>query len=190
MADSVSAELMGGAGFDWVIVDTQHGSVTNADLVRVMQALAIGNTSAVVRIPWTDAATIMRALDVGAAGVIVPMVNTPEEASLAAAALRYPPEGIRSMGPTRGGFVSTAAANEDVVLLVMIETVEASGTRRRDRRRARRRRPVRRSGRSGPEPRIATRLDRATPRCARGHGQDRGRGGQSRCVRGNGQFRR
>jgi 4-hydroxy-2-oxoheptanedioate aldolase len=125
LADSVSAELMGGAGFDWVIVDTQHGSVTNADLVRVIQALAIGGTSAVVRIPWTDAATIMRVLDVGAAGVIVPMVNTPEEAALAASALRYPPEGIRSMGPTRGGFVSTAAANEDAVLLVMIETAEA-----------------------------------------------------------------
>jgi 4-hydroxy-2-oxoheptanedioate aldolase len=125
MADSHSAELMGAAGFDWVIVDTQHGSVTQADLVRVLQALAIGNTSAVVRIPWTDAATIMRALDVGAAGVIVPMVNTPEEAALAASALRYPPEGIRSMGPTRGGFVSVAAANEDAVLLVMIETEEA-----------------------------------------------------------------
>jgi 4-hydroxy-2-oxoheptanedioate aldolase len=125
LADSVSAELMGGAGFDWVIVDTQHGSVTNADLVRVIQALALGGTSAVVRVPWTDAATIMRVLDVGAAGVIVPMVNTPEEAALAASALRYPPAGIRSMGPTRGGFVSTAAANDDAVLLVMIETAEA-----------------------------------------------------------------
>jgi len=106
-------------------VDTQHGSVTNADLVRVTQALAIGGTSAVVRVPWTDAPTIMRALDVGAAGVIVPMVNTPEDAALAASALRYPPEGIRSMGPTRGAFVSTAAANEDAVLLVMVETAEA-----------------------------------------------------------------
>jgi 4-hydroxy-2-oxoheptanedioate aldolase len=125
LADSLSAELMGGAGFDWVIVDTQHGSVTNADLVRVTQALAIGGTSAVVRVPWTDAPTIMRVLDIGAAGVIVPMVNTPEEAALAASALRYPPDGIRSMGPTRGAFVSTAAANEDAVLLVMIETAEA-----------------------------------------------------------------
>jgi len=125
LADSLSAELMGGAGFDWVIVDTQHGSVTNADLVRVTQALAIGGTSAVVRVPWTDAPTIMRALDIGAAGVIVPMVNSPEEAAIAASALRYPPDGIRSMGPTRGAFASTAAANEDAVLLVMIETAEA-----------------------------------------------------------------
>jgi 4-hydroxy-2-oxoheptanedioate aldolase len=125
LADGLSAELMGGAGFDWVIVDTQHGSVTNSDLVKVIQALALGNTSAVVRVPWTDAPTIMRVLDVGAAGVIVPMVNTPEEAALAASAMRYPPDGIRSMGPTRGAFTSTAAANSDVVLLVMIETAEA-----------------------------------------------------------------
>jgi 4-hydroxy-2-oxoheptanedioate aldolase len=125
LADSLSAELMGAAGFDWVIVDTQHGSVTSADLVRVTQGLALGNTSAVIRVPWTDAPTIMRALDVGAAGVIVPMVNSPEEAALAASALRYPPDGIRSMGPTRGAFVSTQQANEDAVLLVMIETAEA-----------------------------------------------------------------
>jgi 4-hydroxy-2-oxoheptanedioate aldolase len=127
MADSLAAELMGGAGFDWAIVDTQHGSVTGPDLVRVTQALALGGTSAIVRVPWTDAATIMRALDIGAIGVIVPMVNTPEEAALAASALRYPPAGIRSMGPTRGGFVSTTAANDDAVLLVMIETAEALG---------------------------------------------------------------
>jgi 4-hydroxy-2-oxoheptanedioate aldolase len=125
MGDSVSAELMGGAGFDWVIVDTQHGSVTGSDLVRVIQALALGGTPAVVRVPWTDEATIMRALDVGATGVIVPMVNSPEDAAAAASAMRYPPDGIRSMGPTRGAFVSTAAANADVVLLVMVETAEA-----------------------------------------------------------------
>jgi 4-hydroxy-2-oxoheptanedioate aldolase len=125
MADSLSAELMGGAGFDWVIVDTQHGSVTGPDLVKVIQALALGGTPAVVRVPWTDEATIMRALDVGAAGVIVPMVNSAEEAAACASAMRYPPDGIRSMGPTRGAYASPEAANADVVLLVMIETAEA-----------------------------------------------------------------
>jgi 4-hydroxy-2-oxoheptanedioate aldolase len=122
---SLAAELMGGAGFDWVIIDAQHGGVTNADLLPMIQALQLGGASAVVRVPWTDAATIMRVLDFGAAGVIVPMVNTPQEASLAASAMRYPPDGIRSFGPTRGGYPSTSAANEDVVLLVMIETAEA-----------------------------------------------------------------
>jgi 4-hydroxy-2-oxoheptanedioate aldolase len=125
LGDSHAAELMGSAGFDWIIADTQHGSVTNAELVKVLQALAVTGTDAVVRIPWTDAPTIMRVLDFGAAGVIVPMVNSPEEAALAASAMRYPPLGIRSMGPTRGAFTSTEAANEDAVLLVMVETAEA-----------------------------------------------------------------
>jgi 4-hydroxy-2-oxoheptanedioate aldolase len=124
LAGSLAAELLGGAGFDWVIIDAQHGGLTISDLLPMIQALQLGGTAPVVRVPWTDAATIMRVLDFGAAGVIVPMVSTPEEASLAAAAMRYPPAGIRSFGPTRGGFASTSAANDEVVLLVMIETAE------------------------------------------------------------------
>ena len=125
LAGSLAAEIMGAAGFDWVIIDAQHGGLTTTDLVPMIQALQLGGTPAVVRVPWTDAPTIMRVLDFGATGVIVPMVNTAEEASLAASAMRYPPAGIRSFGPTRGGLASTTQANEDVVLLVMIETAEA-----------------------------------------------------------------
>jgi 4-hydroxy-2-oxoheptanedioate aldolase len=122
---SLSAELMGGAGFDWVIVDAQHGGLVVGDLVPVIQALQLGGTPAVVRVPWTDPPTIMRVLDFGATGVLVPMVNTAEDARAAAAAMRYPPDGIRSYGQTRPRYASTAEANADVVLLVMIETVEA-----------------------------------------------------------------
>jgi 4-hydroxy-2-oxoheptanedioate aldolase len=122
---SLSAEFMGGAGFDWVIVDAQHGAVTVADLVPVVQALQLGGTPAVVRVPWTDPPTIMRVLDFGAAGVLVPMVNSAEDAAAAARAVRYPPDGIRSYGQTRPRYASTADANADVVLLVMIETAEA-----------------------------------------------------------------
>jgi len=122
---SLTAEMMGRAGFDWVIIDAQHGGLTTGDLLPMIQALQLGGTPAVVRVPWTDAATIMRVLDFGATGVIVPMVNTAEEARLAASAMRYPPEGIRSFGPTRGGYATPSQANEDVVLLVMIETAEA-----------------------------------------------------------------
>jgi len=121
---SVPAELMGAVGFDCVIVDLQHGAVTTADLVPIVQALQLGGTPTVVRVPWTDEPTIMRVLDFGAVGVIVPMVNTPEEAARAASAARYPPLGIRSFGPTRGAFRGTDAANEDVVVMVMIETAE------------------------------------------------------------------
>jgi 4-hydroxy-2-oxoheptanedioate aldolase len=122
---SLAAEMMGRAGFDWVIIDAQHGGLTTSDLLPMIQALQLGGTPAVVRVPWTDAATIMRVLDFGATGVIVPMVNTAEEARLAASAMRYPPDGIRSFGPTRGGYATPSEANQDVVLLVMIETAEA-----------------------------------------------------------------
>ncbi len=123
----LTAEFMGGAGFDWVIVDAQHGGVTAGDLVPVIQALQLGGTPAIVRVPWTDPPTIMRVLDFGADGVLVPMVNTPADAAAAAAAMRYPPDGIRSYGQTRPRYASTAEANADVVLLVMIETEEALG---------------------------------------------------------------
>ncbi len=122
---SLAAEFMGGAGFDWVIIDAQHGAPAVGDLVPMIQALQLGGTPAVVRVPWTDQPTIMRVLDYGAAGVLVPMVNTAAEAATAAAAMRYPPDGIRSYGQTRPRYASTAEANADVVLLVMIETVEA-----------------------------------------------------------------
>ena len=125
LPSSLTAEFMGGAGFDWVIVDAQHGGVTVGDLVPILQALQMGGTPAVVRVPWTDQPTIMRVLDFGAAGVLVPMVNSVADARAAAAAMRYPPDGIRSYGQTRPHYASTAEANADVVLLVMIETVEA-----------------------------------------------------------------
>src|SRR5581483_4436289 len=67
----LTAEFMGGAGFDWVIVDAQHGGLVAGDLVPILQALQLGGTPAVVRVPWTDQPTIMRVLDFGAAGVLV-----------------------------------------------------------------------------------------------------------------------
>ena len=119
------AEFLGGAGFDWVIVDAQHGGVTVPELVPALQGLQLGGTPAVVRVPWADPPTIMRVLDFGATGVLVPMVSTAADADAAARAMRYPPEGIRSYGQTRPRYASTAEANADVVLLVMIETAEA-----------------------------------------------------------------
>ena len=124
---SLPAELLGGAGFDWVILDAQHGGVVVGDLVPMLQALQLGGTPAVVRVPWTDPPTIMRVLDFGATGVLVPMVNTADDAAEAAAAMRYPPDGIRSNGQTRPRYASTAEAHGDVVLLVMIETAEGLG---------------------------------------------------------------
>lgn len=129
-----SAELMGRSGFDWVCVDTQHGLI-GYDLMTVMlQALAITGTPAFVRVPWNNPADIMKALDAGAQGLIVPMVNSAAEAGQAVAACRYPPDGYRSWGPIRAALgvdgYGPATANRRTVLAVMIET--AAGLRNVD----------------------------------------------------------
>ena len=119
-----SAEIVGQAGFDWVIIDTQHGGLAEAQLLPMFQALDLTGTPALVRVPWNDEALIMRAADLGAAGVVVPMVNTPQDALRAVQALRYPPKGIRSFGPVRN-YYSADGQSEDPLCLVMIETAEA-----------------------------------------------------------------
>lgn len=124
IADQVSLELMGKAGFDWVILDTQHGAITWDDLLPAMQALDLGGTRALVRVGWPDAMQIMRAMDLGALGVVVPMVSTAEQARLAAQAIHYPPHGVRSFGAVRNYYAAGGAKTEPLCL-VMIETAEA-----------------------------------------------------------------
>jgi 4-hydroxy-2-oxoheptanedioate aldolase len=124
VASPVTAEMMARAGFDFLVIDAQHGGATLESLLGLVQAVELGGAAPIVRVPWNDPAVIMRVLDLGAAGVIVPMVSTAADAQAAAAACRYPPDGIRSFGIVRGGFGSPAAANREVVCLVMIETVE------------------------------------------------------------------
>jgi 4-hydroxy-2-oxoheptanedioate aldolase len=122
-----SAELMGRAGFDWVCVDTQHGLVGYDQMAVMLQALSITGTPAFVRVPWNNPGDIMKALDAGAQGVIVPMVNSAEEARQAVGACRYPPDGYRSWGPIRAALgvdgYAPATGNRRVVVAVMIETV-------------------------------------------------------------------
>jgi 4-hydroxy-2-oxoheptanedioate aldolase len=130
VASSYSAELICSAGVDWICIDTQHGMVNYPDVLGMLQASALQNVPAIVRVPAAnDAASMMRALDAGAAGVLVPLVNTKADAELAASACRYPPHGSRSWGPARalpvGPGYSAAAANGHVLCAVQIETKEA-----------------------------------------------------------------
>jgi 4-hydroxy-2-oxoheptanedioate aldolase len=129
IANSFSAELMGRSGFDWVCIDQQHGLAGPDALVPMIQALGLSATPAFVRVPWNEPASIMRALDAGAQGVIVPLVNTGAEAAAAVAAARYAPLGERSWGPARPlqeipGY-TPALGNRRVIVAVQIETVEA-----------------------------------------------------------------
>jgi 4-hydroxy-2-oxoheptanedioate aldolase len=128
MDNSFGAELVGRAGFDWACIDMQHGHVTSSEtLVPMLQALNRTDTPTLVRVPWkSDSGAIMRALDAGAQGVVIPMVDTPEEAALAASACRYPPVGERSWGPMRISMevegYTPEAGNAIALCLVMIET--------------------------------------------------------------------
>jgi len=124
-----SAELMGLAGFDWVCLDMQHGLIGYDAMVPMLQAVSRTGTPAFVRVPWNQPDHIMKALDAGAQGVVVPMVNSVADAQAATGACRYPPRGYRSWGPVRAalelsGF-NPELANRDVVCAVMVETAAA-----------------------------------------------------------------
>jgi 4-hydroxy-2-oxoheptanedioate aldolase len=123
-----TAEVMARQGFDALCVDMQHGLTDMSEVWRMLQAISQTDTVPVVRVPWNDPATIMKALDLGAYGIIVPLVSTAEEAAKAVAACRYPPVGMRSSGPVRavhyGGADYLAKANDEMVVMAMIETKE------------------------------------------------------------------
>jgi 4-hydroxy-2-oxoheptanedioate aldolase len=124
VGNTITAELMGTAGYDWLCIDTQHGGIAGDSLLTMLQAVSGTNTPALVRVSWTDQALIMRALDLGAAGVVVPMVSNAAQAKLAADACRYPPKGIRSFGPVRSYYQPDGKV-ADPLCLVMVETKEA-----------------------------------------------------------------
>lgn len=125
LGSPLAAESICRVGFDWVIVDNQHGSSSDAQLMSLLHAIEVTGTPAVVRVPWLDPSMIMRAADLGAAGIIVPMVSTPEDARKVVEALRYPPLGMRSFGPVRELYTPPSGPREDPLCLLLIETVEA-----------------------------------------------------------------
>jgi 4-hydroxy-2-oxoheptanedioate aldolase len=126
MGNAYSAEALARLGFDWICVDLQHGLVDYQDLTYMLPAISTSNTTPLVRVPWNEPYEIMKALDAGAYGVIVPMINNRQEAEQAVDACRYPPDGHRSFGPIRaamyGGRGYAAEANEQIACLAMIET--------------------------------------------------------------------
>ncbi len=126
---STSAEMMAHAGFDWLCVDIQHGAIDYQVAATMLQAISTTDTVPIVRVPWNEPGIIMKVLDAGAYGVIIPMVNSRAEAEAAAAACRYAPDGIRSYGPARAVLYAGpdyfSRANETVLCIPMIETREA-----------------------------------------------------------------
>ena len=123
---SLAAELAAFAGYDYVCVDLQHGMSDERTMVSMFQATMAGGATPMARIAWTEPWMIMRALDLGALGVIVPLVGSGDEALRAVRACKYPPHGDRSYGPVRAGLIVGSASPDELaesaMCFAMIET--------------------------------------------------------------------
>ena len=132
IASPFTAEIMSRAGFDWLIIDMEHGPGDILTLVSQLHAMSGSNTVPLVRAPWNDFVIIKRILDAGVYGVLVPYVNTRAEAETAVRACKYPPEGIRGVAgsPRAAGYGQKPMnylkkANEEILVITAVETAEA-----------------------------------------------------------------
>ncbi len=122
-------EIMAGLGYDWLFLDTEHGVFDSTDLPTMCQAA--GQVPVVIRVANHDSARISQALDSGAAGLIVPMVNTAEQARAVIAAAKYPAQGRRGIGLARAhgyglGFADyLQKANQQTAMILQAEHIDA-----------------------------------------------------------------
>ena len=127
LASPYSAEIVAGAGFDWIVIDTEHSPNEVDTTLAQLQVVAAYPVAPVVRPAWNDKVLIKRHLDIGAQTLLIPYVQNAEEAAAAAAAIRYPMRGVRGVaGVTRAsrfGRVSdyTKRAEEELCLIVQVE---------------------------------------------------------------------
>ncbi len=132
--DPFVAEAIGGAGFDFVLIDTEHSPITVDQLQMLLIALRTSASTVFVRPAGNDATLIKQILDLGAEGVVVPEVNDAASCAAAVAATRYPPLGRRGFGPRRAARLEggrpayIAHADDEVAALVMIESADAVGS--------------------------------------------------------------
>jgi 4-hydroxy-2-oxoheptanedioate aldolase len=128
LSSNYTVEVIAGAGFDWILLDSEHSPADLENLLTQLQAAAPYPTHAVVRVPWNDMVTIKRTLDVGAQSLLIPYVSSAEEARSAVSYTRYPPVGVRGVAgttrATRFGRVKDYArrAHEEICVLVQVET--------------------------------------------------------------------
>ena len=131
LSSNYSVEVIAGAGFDWILLDTEHSPADLENLLTQLQAAAPYPAHPVVRVPWNDMVTMKRVLDIGAQSLLVPYVSTAEEARKAVSHTRYPPAGVRGVAgttrATRFGRIKDYAgrAHEEICVLVQVETQAA-----------------------------------------------------------------
>jgi 4-hydroxy-2-oxoheptanedioate aldolase len=126
-----SAEVVAGAGFDWLLIDTEHTPADIETVLHMVQAVAAYPTEPVVRVPWNDMVTIKRMLDIGVQSILIPQVTTVEEAKNAVAFARFPTAGLRGVAgttrATRFGRIKNyfRGADAEVCILLQLESEEA-----------------------------------------------------------------
>jgi 4-hydroxy-2-oxoheptanedioate aldolase len=131
LSSNYSVEVIAGAGFDWILLDSEHSPADLENLLTQLQAAAAYPTHPVVRVAWNDMVTIKRVLDIGAQSLLVPYVSSAAEARSAVSYTRYPPAGVRGVAgttrATRFGRVKDYArrAHEQICVLVQVETQPA-----------------------------------------------------------------
>lgn len=132
LGNSMTAEMAGAAGFDWVLLDVEHGAGDQESLKHQIQAVAATPAASIVRIEHNDPPRFKRVLDLGAAGVMIPYVSSAEEAERAVASMRYPPRGIRGVAKLSRGSSYGAdfeeyyeRSHELLTTVIQVETSEA-----------------------------------------------------------------
>lgn len=125
------AEMMARAGFDWLVVDQEHTAIGQFESQQLIQVISLAGCIPLVRVASNDVTRIKHALDAGAHGVVVPMVNSADEAAAAVAAAHYPPKGVRGAGLSRAqdyglGFQRYRDwADRETIVVVQIEHIRA-----------------------------------------------------------------
>src|SRR3954464_5895527 len=131
LCSNIVAEILALTGYDWIVVDSEHAPNEPADVLAQLQAMGAGTAEPVVRSPWNDPVLLKRILDVGARSVLVPFVQSADEARRAVASTRYPPFGSRGVAAShranRWGGVANyhASAHEQICVIAQIETRSA-----------------------------------------------------------------
>ncbi len=127
-----TAEIMAREGFDFIAIDLEHAPTDTAILLELVRAIEGTGVQPFVRAPWNDFVAIKKILDTGVSGVVVPYVNTKEEADAAVKACKYPPEGVRGMSgsPRAAGFGRNPMrylkrANAEIMVITQVETATA-----------------------------------------------------------------
>ena len=130
MGSPIIAELCASIGFDWLLLDLEHGCATEACVLPILQATHGRGADVIVRVGSADATLIARVLDWGAAGIMVPHLSTPEQAKACVAAMRYPPDGVRGYSRSVRAFgyglrpPADVSKAEPPILLAQIEDRE------------------------------------------------------------------